>query len=544
MSTCRYQKFSLLFIPLLVISQGCQNPAVTDVLNQVQAATPSSQIKPKRSSNTQQPVQTTSKNLAQQFIDVHDLGKKITLHTDFGEFLGHLPKGKDKSRVYLARTDDFPLGSGYMGLDKWDMALETGFIDGLLDKGLTVAEKLDHVNPRDPSEYIGTSPQDAFYMHGINLDDLNLIRSDIKAPTLLTYQIMDFSESDLLVVAYLRMVDIKSMKVLTSGMIHVGERPSLPAEKEMNAYNDAYDIVKSIGDLPTSVFGKDVTLGLLNSDILNITGGYKNAPSKKAMAIENGIITGLIHNEKYKDNQPVIMEKTAGFKLKYPPVYNSIVFNTSPILYEQWSEFLSETNCSVLMMYRHIPDNGLYIKLIDTKSNGRIIYSRAFVFNGRTDEGIIENHNIVAEQFKANVNIGLLKDKKILILDGDKQAVESQTYFQTQPTFNEMNLSIEEGMMTALVDEKVSIYEKLKTLYLKRPWMYNEKIFNLNPLYLDDWSQLKEFGVETLVVYNNLIPYEQLSSTSPDYKKVAIGVRIIDINTGDILDVSELTNLN
>jgi len=74
--------------------------------------------------------------------------------------------------------------------------------------------------------------------------------------------------------------------------------------------------------------------------------------------------------------------------------------------------------------------------------------------------------------------------------------------------------------------------------------MYNEKIFNLNPLYLDDWSQLKEFGVETLVVYNNLIPYEQLSSTSSDYKKVAIGVRIIDINTGDILDVSELNNLN
>ena len=541
MSVYRYYPF-LLIISLLFISLGCQNAAVADDMNPDQAARPS-QIIPKRSGNTQ-PVQTTSNAPAQQFIDIHALGKKITLHTDFGEFLGHLPKGKDKSRVYLARIDDFPLGSGYMGLDKWDMALETGFIDGLLDKGLTVAEKLDHVNPRDPSEYIGTSPQDAFYMHGINLADLDLIRSDIKAPTLLTYQIMDFSKTDFTVVAYLRMVDIKAMKVLTSGMIQVGERVSLPAEKEMNAFNDAYDIVKSIGDLPTSVFGKDVTLGLLNSDILNITGAYKNAPSKKAMAIENGIITGLIHNEKYKDNEPVIMEKTAGFKLKYPPVYNSIVFNTSPILYEEWSEFLAETNCSVLMMYRYIPDNGLYLKLIDTKSNGRVLYSRAFVFNGRTDEGIIENHNIVAEQFKANVNIGLLKDKKILILDGDKQAVESQTYFQTQPTFNEMNLSIEEGMMTALVDEKVSIYEKLKTLYLKRPWMYNEKIFNLNPLYLDDWSQLKEFGVETLVVYNNLIPYEQLSSTSPDYKKVAIGVRIIDINTGDILDVSELTNLN
>ena len=66
----------------------------------------------------------------------------------------------------------------------------------------------------------------------------------------------------------------------------------------------------------------------------------------------------------------------------------------------------------------------------------------------------------------------------------------------------------------------------------------------LNPLYLDDWSQLKDFGVETLVVYNNLIPYEDLSPSNRDYKKVAIGVRLIDVNTGDILQVAELTNLN
>ena len=107
-----------------------------------------------------------------------------------------------------------------------------------------------------------------------------------------------------------------------------------------------------------------------------------------------------------------------------------------------------------------------------------------------------------------------------------------------------MNLSIEEGMITALYEQKISIYEKLKTLYLKRPWMYDEKVFNLNPLYLDDWGQLKDFGVETLVVYNNLIPYEELTSSSNDYKKVAIGVRLIDVNTGDILQVAELTNLN
>ena len=61
---------------------------------------------------------------------------------------------KWKSRVYLARIDDLPIGKGYGELNKWDMALETGFIDGLIRKGLTIAEKLDHVSPRDKSEFI------------------------------------------------------------------------------------------------------------------------------------------------------------------------------------------------------------------------------------------------------------------------------------------------------------------------------------------------------------------------------------------------------
>ena len=107
-----------------------------------------------------------------------------------------------------------------------------------------------------------------------------------------------------------------------------------------------------------------------------------------------------------------------------------------------------------------------------------------------------------------------------------------------------MNLTIEEGMMTSLVKQKVSIHEKLKTLYLKRPWMYSDKVFKLNPLYLDEWSQLEDFGIEMLVVYNNLIPYQKLSVSHSDYKKVAIGIRIIDVETGDILQVGELTNIN
>ena len=155
-----------------------------------------------------------------------------------------------------------------------------------------------------------------------------------------------------------------------------------------------------------------------------------------------------------------------------------------------------------------------YIKIINVRNNGRIIYSNAFVFNGQSDEGVISNHDIVSDEFKAKMDITLFKNKKVLIINGDKQAVESESYFEEQPFFNEMNLTIEEGMMTSLVKQKVSIHEKLKTLYLKRPWMYNDKVFNLNPLYLDDWKQLEDFGIEMLVVYNNLIPYQKLSASS------------------------------
>ena len=55
---------------------------------------------------------------------------------------------------------------------------------------------------------------------------------------------------------------------------------------------------------------------------------------------------------------------------------------------------------------------------------------------------------MVTEQFSSKVNTDLLKKKKVLILDGNKQAVESQAYFENQPTFNEMNLAVALGIQT------------------------------------------------------------------------------------------------
>ena len=62
---------------------------------------------------------------------------------------------------------------------------------------------------------------------------------------------------------------------------------------------------------------------------------------------------------------------------------------------------------------------------------------------------------------KINIDISLLKNKRVLIVNGDKQAVESEAYFEDQPYFNEMNLSIEKGMIkTSLVKQKKYQYMK------------------------------------------------------------------------------------
>ena len=50
-----------------------------------------------------------SDSFAQLFIDVHDLGRRITLHSSFNEFLGHIPDFKWESRVYLAVLMNYQL---------------------------------------------------------------------------------------------------------------------------------------------------------------------------------------------------------------------------------------------------------------------------------------------------------------------------------------------------------------------------------------------------------------------------------------------------
>jgi hypothetical protein len=189
----------------------------------------------------------------------------------------------------------------------------------------------------------------------------------------------------------------------------------------------------------------------------------------------------------------------------------------------------------------------LFVKVVDARQNGRVLFSDVIPFNDSQDKGVFLNHKTVADKFAASFDYNLVNSKKLMLIDGDKQSIPENNYTENRMKYNEMHLAIEEGIISALVngsiDNDYEVYEKLKTLYLKRSWMYEDKVFNLNPLYLDDWKQLREFGVDVLILYNNLIPYENLQSTFPAYKKVAVGYRVIDLKSGDVISVGELTNL-
>ena len=134
-------------------------------------------------------------------------------------------------------------------------------------------------------------------------------------------------------------------------------------------------------------------------------------------------------------------------------------------------------------MYRYLPEEGIYIRILDASNNGNILFSDVIPFDDTKDAGVFSNYNIVAEKFDNSFNYELLKGKKLMLVDGDRQSVEAQKYSESRRKYNEMHLALEEGMITALVrrgdENNFSVYEKLKTLYLKRPWMYENKIFNL-----------------------------------------------------------------
>ena len=112
------------------------------------------------------------------FFDVIELGYNAVISNTFNDhILGNINLVDRDNPIVIAKIDELPLGAQIGKLSDKDLAIENGLYKGLLGKGYKVIEKLDHIQPRNPKEFIKTNPMDAFYMHGIDLEDLEIIKN-------------------------------------------------------------------------------------------------------------------------------------------------------------------------------------------------------------------------------------------------------------------------------------------------------------------------------------------------------------------------------
>jgi hypothetical protein len=480
---------------------------------------------------------------AQKFLEITKLGTLVIKDLNYNLAF----KGLDRNKqLFIAKVDNLTIGEQISGLDQWDIAFENGLIKGLLDKNFKVSEKLDYIKIREVSEYLDTNPEQGFYMHSIDIDSHEIIKNKYDSPFLFEYQVVEFSIENSSIIVYIRIVDLSSLKILSSALIKSGNNVDSLLTPNIKLHDKIYSSVKSFR-FPDGLFNNLSEAAILDIDILNISGKYNLRPSEKLMAIENAITSGISDNPDYK--KVSLIEKTSGFNFKFPSVYENIVFNTNPILYEEWSEFIRKTKCKQLIMYRYIEDEGIYFRVLDASQNGKILGSFFIPIENRLVSGetpVIDLFEKVKKKMTKTINFEKFQNKKIILVDGDKHPTESASYSQNLKKYDEMQFAIEEGILSSILSNaatyNIQAIEKLKTLYLKRPYMYENKVFNLNPIYLDDWSQLKDFGVDVILVYNNLIPYYEIDRSSDDIYEIAVSFRIIDLNTGSIIQVGEISN--
>jgi len=490
---------------------------------------------------------------------IRSMGRDAINYEMQSSFGSYEDKHKGKT-VYIALVDDLPLGrTHYSEFSDAEWALEEGIGEGLLRLGYNVSEKLDSIFIRPTEEYIGTDPSEAFYLHAIDLKAREQLVSKYKADLMLTYQISDLvdtSVDSLSALLYFRLIDLKNMHILISEQVLIGNNTQNTSTRGLASGQNVIQAV-STKDIPQEVFE-----GLSAAAILNIEPMLNQSKiwNKPTMDIENALHSAIIKKvPKYSDN-PFLLEKTGSFQLKYAQQYSNIVFNTNPLIYESWDEVHDKTKVNEIIMYRIYP-GGLYLKIIDVQDNGRIIYSDNIAVSQAGATGPMKVFNSVSNIMSSQLNDFSedLKGQNIMIINGGYKNHYYSAMSAEDIIAKEHNYLIEEAMIKSLLlqdDSSIKVYDKLNTVYLKQPWMYSQKVFNLNSLYLDNWDQLRNNGIDRLFIYVNLIDYGETkqsgikdimsnynslgfggkSQKESDNSKDAIAImfKIIDITSGRV----------
>lgn len=452
--------------------------------------------------------------------------------------------------LYIARVDDLVLSGKYSQFNSDDAFIENGIIAGLLNSGIKLTEKLSSINLRDAADVdYNTMPKRAFYQHTLNLNDLSQLKQDKITSHVLLYNVIKRSDNGSGALVYFRVIDINSYKIVLSELVNVNMNDGkwedeLKKDTKASGYASSYqkivDELKKKRTLIETIKSNVTQCILVNIDLLNVSNLYKTPIDLKSMAREDAITTFMV--DVSKDGKASIYEKTKNIVFKYPSVYKNIVFNTNPLIYEDWQEYFDNIGYPDVMFYRTNLDSTLSLYHVNAKNSGEVsfydyteierkINSTESSFNLFSK---IDSHKM----FKDEKLLKLIKGKRIILVDGDGMTTNFSSFEKTRQLYDYQQCAIEEGMASAIISNSntTKVVEKLKTLYYKRDAMYASRVFYPNPLYLDNWKQLKDaYGVDLVLVYNNTINYSSPGDGKQNLSKISVAFRLIDLTDGSIL---------
>jgi len=470
-----------------------------------------------------------------KYLEAYRFGTELIKNTQFDDFINWIPGSFINNPMYLLRIDLLPLGNKISILKEYDVAFEEGMQKGLIERNIVVHEKLDDIHFREFEEYLNTIPENAFYMNSLESSSLDKIKEKYGVLNIITYQIFSIDYKNKTAFVNFRLVNLENKKIISSAAVCIKEDQKNISKK----YYEVYDAVLE-HDFPPDLFLKLNNTAFINIDIINIAGNYSQKMSDEMISIENGLISGIIHKNSNK-NKPFVNEKIQGYLYKYPGVYNDIVYNTNPLIYDTWEEFIENTGCTELVIYRILSDEGIYLRIVDTKNNGQIIFSDVIAQKNK-NLNFIRIHEIIKREFDKSFPWDMVKNNKIFLINGDDTNNSSPLHTINKNIVNKMQLVFEEGIISSIANNgDAKVYEKLTTLYLKKPYMFEGKAFNLNPLYLNSWQDLEKLNVDFILVYNNLIDYDK-HADAINSVKIALNYRLIDVHSGKIIFSDILLN--